>query len=197
MAISKHLVSRPGPQPVDDFDLEITGEWEHSEPTPSDPDTPVEQRFLLRLRDNPEDLAMRMVYADWLEERDQAHKATFLRMLADEVDGMAARLRHAARGLPHEWLAIVSRAPIEKCAPQFQFKCPRSWEALAGTDDAKVRHCGTCARNVYFCIDLETVRMRGRAGDCVAFCASLVRDKALEEYDGDEVFMGEIASEPY
>lgn len=193
MGSSKHVVSRgASASQLDELDA-ATAEWDASEQTPIDNDTPVEQRILLELRDRPDDVEMRVVYADWLEERGRTLKARFLRLIADEVV-LAAQVREVGRELDPEWRAIVSRVPVDKCDVRFQFKCPKRWEALASTDQSYVRHCGTCNRNVYFCTNLDEVRARGRSGECVAFCSTLNRDEALDEYDGDEVMvMGEIA----
>ncbi len=186
------------------WDDAVTGEypsvWDADAKTPADPDTPVEMRFVLRLRDNPDDLGMRMVYADWLEERGHTAKAEVVRLLAEppaEGTPAMARLREAVVGLPADWVATVARAPIEKC-DVLTFKCPLAWEALPGTDDAEVRHCGSCNRNVYFCATLDQVRERGRQKQCVAFSPRLVRASALEDYANpdQEMWMGEVAEPP-
>ena len=176
-----------------------TDEWEN-QTTANDVDTPIEQRFLLHIRDFPTDMDMRMVFADWLEERNHAAKSEFLRLVlqsgvpANPV--LEVRLRMLAEQLPLQWRAIVTRTTIEKCDVKFALKCPRVWEALVSTDDPAVRHCNSCDRPVHFCVDLAAVRRHGRDGDCVAFCASLVREHALERYDHDEhdeLLVGEIA----
>jgi len=183
----------------DDSDL-VTGEWDRDVTTPADPDTPVEMRFVLAVRDAPDDLATRMVYADWLEQRGQVGKAEVVRLLADppaEGTEEMARLRDTVEGLPADWVATISRAPIDKCAVEFRFQCPRAWDALATTDLADVRHCSQCDRQVFFCSSLEDVRTRGRRGECVAFSPRLVRSDALVEYehvdDEDMIVLGEIA----
>jgi len=177
-----------------------TDEWEN-QTTPNDVDTPVEQRFLLHVRDNPIDLDMRMVFADWLEERGRVAKAEFLRLVlqggVQTNPVLETRLRLLAEQLPPQWRAIVIRTQIEKCDVKLAKQCPLSWESLVSTDDPAVRHCSTCERPVFFCVDLTTVRDRGRKGDCVAFCASLVREQALHSYDhdpdDDDMLLGEIA----
>ena len=178
-----------------------TDEWEH-QATPNDVDTPIEQRFLLHVRDNPSDLDMRMVFADWLEEKGLAVKSEFLRLVlqaGERTDPvLEERLRILAEQLPLQWRAIVTRTPIEKCDPRFANRCPRTWQSLVSTDHPSVRHCEACDRPVYFCVDLAAVRRRGQSGDCVAFCASLVRDHALHTYEHapeDEMLLGEIALE--
>jgi len=181
----------------DDTDV-VTQEWARDESTPADPDTPVEMKFVLAVRDHPDDLGMRMVYADWLEERGLVGKAEVVRLLAEppaEGTPAMARLRDAVEGLPADWVATISRAPIEKCDVRFQLKCPRSWDALATTDLADVRHCGHCDKQVFFCSSLEDVRDRGHRGQCVAFSPKLVHADALVEYDHDEeMWMGEVAA---
>lgn len=188
MASSKHVVVRP---PNDA--MAPVEEWEDIGKTALDPDTPIEQRFLLRLGDQPNDLEMRAVFADWLDERGQRDKAELLRLVSGAQPPDAARVAALARQVDPVWRAIVSRAAIDRCDARFAFRCPLRWESLASTDDARVRRCGTCQREVYFCTDLDEVQLRGRRGDCVALCASLPRERALEEYDGDFVEMGELS----
>jgi uncharacterized protein (TIGR02996 family) len=187
-------------------DAATTGEWEPDEfedqRTRNDPDTAVEHGFLLRLRDEPNDLAMRMVFADWLEQTAQTEKAEVVRLLAEvpvEDSPGIKRLRLLGTTLDREWMAVVSRAPIDKCLTeniQFRYQCPKSWEALTSTDDATVRFCSQCQQNVYFCSTVDDVRRRGKANDCVAFSPSLRRQDALAEYDArkeEMIVMGDIA----
>jgi uncharacterized protein (TIGR02996 family) len=187
-------MATPGVDDQDDF-TSITGEWKRDIATRVDADTPVEQRFLLQLRDTPNDLEMRMVFADWLEERGFVNKAEVVRLLADPpIDGSEAMrlLRQASQYLPPDWLAIVSRSPIERCAVSFAFKCPLKWDALASTDAPTIRHCDRCDRQVHFCSSLDQVREHGAIGNCVAFSSALVRAQALDAYD-EEIMMGEVA----
>jgi uncharacterized protein (TIGR02996 family) len=44
-----------------------------------------EQAFLDILKDNPADDTARLVYADWLDDRNEAEKATYLRRVVDLV----------------------------------------------------------------------------------------------------------------
>jgi len=176
-----------------------TQEWTRDTKTPVDPDTPVEHRFLLRLRDHPDDLAMRMVFADWLEETGRADKAAIVRAFAEPRADDAPPLVLTTE-VEREWLAIVSRAPIERCDVRFRFQCPKAWESLTSTDDATVRHCGTCEKPVFFCSDLTEVRVHGGAKRCVAFSPRLLRTEALAEYEdeatGSTMMMGEIDVDP-
>ncbi len=173
-------------------------DWQNGQKTPTDANTPVEHRFLLRLRDNPDDLAMRMVFADWLEETGQAKKAEIVRLLAEapaEDSDAAKRLYVLSDTVEDEWLAIVTRTAIEKCDSPFKFQCPKSWESLTSTDDATVRHCTTCDQAVFFCTNLSQVRIHGKAKRCVAFSPKFMRSQGVEEYDGHEMMMGEVSSE--
>lgn len=183
------------------FDVEeITGEWdrEHDHKTPADFGTPVEMRFVLDVRDNPEDSAMRMVYADWLEQEGQTDRAELVRLLADQPPERTperTRLRVLGFHEKREWLAVIGRGPIEGCEPTFRFKCPLRWEALAGTDAPDVRHCDQCNRQVHFCTDLGDVKRNARAGNCVAFSAMLLHDEARGLYadGGEDIMMGDIS----
>lgn len=170
-------------------------DWQNGQKTPTDANTPIEHRFLLRLRDHPDDLAMRMVFADWLEETGQAKKAEIVRLLAEapaEHSDAANRLYVLSDAVEDEWLAIVTRTAIEKCDSPFKFQCPKSWESLTSTDDATVRHCSTCDRAVFFCTNLSQVRIHGEAKRCVAFSPKFMRSQGVDEYDGHEMMMGEI-----
>lgn len=177
-------------------------EWERDVATHVDPDTPVEHRFLLRLRDNPDDLAMRMVFADWLETTAQVEKAETVRLLAEvPVEGSPemTRLRLLGTTLDREWMAILSRAPIDKCPTsnlQFRYQCPKSWESLESTDDATVRFCKQCSKNVYFCSSLPEVRDHASKERCVAFSPRLSRAEALREYEYSD-FESEAETDSY
>ncbi|MGI9558516.1 MAG: hypothetical protein ACR2NQ_02455 [Thermodesulfobacteriota bacterium] len=60
----------------------------------------------------------------------------------------------------------MSEEIIENC--EFSFKCPLKWERLTETKDDKIRFCGECERNVYFCKDDEELAKHVERGDCVA-----------------------------
>ena len=57
---------------------------------------------------------------------------------------------------------------IRNCTWKFAFQCPRRWEGLRETGDAKVRMCESCLKEVYLCADDEEVRARAGRGECVA-----------------------------
>ncbi|MBO0696789.1 MAG: TIGR02996 domain-containing protein [Zavarzinella sp.] len=127
-----------------------------------------------------------MVYADWLDERGDdpsAHKARFLRMTARLVTARSKlgrryweeKLRAAGPGLEAQWLAVVSKVPIEACSSLFAFRCPKRWEALHATDDPKVRHCDTCNKLVHFSSNIADARWHASRGECVALSVIVQR----------------------
>lgn len=51
---------------------------------------------------------------------------------------------------------------------QFAFKCPKNWEQLAPTFSASVRHCSTCAQEVFLCRTDKELAESIRLNRCVA-----------------------------
>src|SRR5262249_31370368 len=84
-------------------------------------------------------------------------------------------LRTAAPGLEGEWLAAVSRLPIEACESHFKFRCPKRWENLRATDDPKVRDCGAWGESVQFSETIAEARGQPRQGRCVALSLEVSR----------------------
>jgi uncharacterized protein (TIGR02996 family) len=64
-----------------------------------------EAAFLKALRDNPADDTVRLVYADWLDERDDP-RAKFVRM-RQQFSQLAARMNELAGQFDSAWLAAV------------------------------------------------------------------------------------------
>jgi uncharacterized protein (TIGR02996 family) len=122
------------------------------------------------------DEGSRLVYADWLEERSEHARAGYLRLeqlvsrLAPSdprIDACTRQLRELMQHIDAGWRARVARPPIEGC-PAFDFRCPKRWDALALTDQATVRHCGTCAKHVHYFENVDDAREAAREGHCVA-----------------------------
>jgi uncharacterized protein (TIGR02996 family) len=76
-----------------------------------------EQAFLDALRANPADETTRLVYADWLDERGEAAKAEYLRLVVGLMPHyanvatdppQAGRVRALAEQLPREWRASAA-----------------------------------------------------------------------------------------
>ena len=93
----------------------------------------MEEGLLSAILASPEDEALRLVYADWLEERGDT-RAAFLRaevaLAAAPADdlrraGLQARLQEAGARISPAWPAAVSRVPIENCGVEFRFRCPQ------------------------------------------------------------------------
>jgi uncharacterized protein (TIGR02996 family) len=122
------------------------------------------------------DAASRLVYADWLEGRGDFGRAEFLRA-QDRLIGLSPddpqfearsdRLREVAATTDLAWRSRVAHRTIEGCA-QFDFACPKAWDALAPTTREGVRHCGSCQKTVHYCASIDEARAHAAAGRCVA-----------------------------
>ena len=138
--------------------------------------------FLSAIQANPNDELARLVYADWLDEKGD-RRGGYLRAecelaaIAEPTNDQRASLKRTAEGIPSDWIAAVSRGPIELCVVRFEFECPKRWESLPATDEAGVRFCDTCNRSVYFCDSVELARRVGDRGQCVAVHAALTRSR--------------------
>jgi uncharacterized protein (TIGR02996 family) len=141
-----------------------------------------EAAFLNAILANPEDEAPRLVYADWLDERDDPLaevKAAYLRDTAllmtprghraqRRIERIRRHLHESAKKLSGDWLAIVSRVSIEACAAEFEVRCPKVWEKLVATADVKVRSCTECQQSVYYCTSMREARAHAFNQECVA-----------------------------
>src|SRR4051812_509256 len=125
-------------------------------------DDDTERRLLAAI--DAGDHASRLIYADWLEERNEPVRAEYVRLQevlieADAADGAfverAERLRHIASRVPTEWRLRLARTPIERCAVAFEIPCPRDWGSLAPTGRDAERHCGACNKTVRYCTTVE------------------------------------------
>jgi len=54
---------------------------------------------------------------------------------------------------------------IENC--QFEFKCPKRWDALKNDGALDSRFCDVCRRRVHLCVTDDELRAHAAAGDCV------------------------------
>jgi uncharacterized protein (TIGR02996 family) len=138
-------------------------------------DDPDEHRFLELLRDKPSDEATRMLYADWLESRDRAIEAAFVRVELRPDDPVIVRSSEL------DWRAITSRAAIEDCrvgeTDPDGVQCPGRWDRLQATRDERLRRCSVCSRDVRFCGTIADAALAGRVEDRVVF------DIALDDTD--------------
>ena len=161
-----------------------------------------EADFLRRLLENPADDTVRLVYADWLDERggeENAAKANFLRLTARLLepavpegthDELRKRMQPLAAKLPTDWLAVVSRLQVEQCGAKraeerrgrrisllFDFVCDKRWDELAVTSDNGVRFCGKCKEHVHYCDTITEAREHAQQGHCVAVDLGIIRHK--------------------
>ena len=69
----------------------------------------------------------------------------------------------------------VSVTPVFKRKPSAQIQCdmrlicPQRWGNLKKTDDANVRHCQVCAREVHYCRNETALAAAIAESHCVAF----------------------------
>jgi len=108
-----------------------------------------EADFLRELLKNPADDSVRLVYADWLDEQGDPvsqTKAQFLRITAKLLEpnrsagwrkARRKELQPVAASLPTDWLAVVSRLPVENCGGKraesesyTRFGDPIDWDAF-------------------------------------------------------------------
>jgi uncharacterized protein (TIGR02996 family) len=156
--------------------------------------------FLKMLLADPADDTTRLVYGDWLEEQGDsvsAAKAEFLRLtvrLAQpagtnrERKRAEKRLQELAKGLSTDWLAVVSRLPIENCHEKrteaesrgvawvrFDYLCEPRWENLQATASRAVRFCDACQQNVQYCDTITQAREHAKNGHCIAVDLGVIR----------------------
>lgn len=117
----------------------------------------VEHALLAELRRDPSDAQTRMVYADLLEQRGHAAKASFVR--GTDTDDDPAELLDDS---DFAWRAIVAREPVQ-CG---RTTCPRTWDMFGPTaDDERLRTCFLCKRGVRYCETLAEERGCAERGD--------------------------------
>lgn len=148
-----------------------------------------DEGFIRAIAEHPDHDTTLLVYADWLEERDDpeaALKAEFLRLTVAERAEDAQRLQQLAADLDTSWLAVVSRPRIENCGQKraetgrravlrFDFLCDRRWEELDPTEDQAVRFCDGCQQSVHYCDTIMEARRQTWAGHCIAVDLGVIR----------------------
>jgi hypothetical protein len=60
-----------------------------------------------------------------------------------------------------------TKAPLTIGNCQFEFKCPRRWDALKSDGALDSRFCDVCMRRVHLCVTDDELRAHVAAGDCV------------------------------
>lgn len=170
----------------------------------STPFTDDDKAFLRTILSNPAELTGWLVYADWLDERDDL-RAEFVRLQARRSDagltqterfGVEGRLEELVPLFDPDWVAIFDRPRIENCTKLFAFRCPKKWENLKETAEADVRYCESCDKTVRYCHDIYDARRVARTGGCVAVAIGVPRRP--DDLKEPEVrhLMGMIAFDP-
>jgi uncharacterized protein (TIGR02996 family) len=135
-----------------------------------------EDRFIQAILADPDDTTIRLVYADWLEERGDP-RGELLRLEAalmglpgeaERWEGMAARIRELRATIDRDWLTALGRSPVELCGQRFGFQCPKQWDRLRLTSNIAVRFCDCCQRDVYYCHTIEEARHLAELRHCIA-----------------------------
>ncbi len=169
---------------------------------PTYPRDDVEAGFLAAIREHPRDDEPRLVYADWLEEREDFAHAAMLRlelqiraMREDDrgLENLTKRFRTAAQDVSsRQWRVLVARPLIERCEVKFELVCPKQWENLTPTARADVRHCDACEQDVVLCTSTSQAFEIARNGGCVALEPGV--DRSEGDLDPEPVMMvGSIA----
>ena len=52
---------------------------------------------------------------------------------------------------------------------EMEFECPKNWFELTDTEQAGVKHCSTCQKNIYLCITQDELDDFANKGECIAF----------------------------
>ena len=67
----------------------------------------------------------------------------------------------------------------------FSVRCPKTWANLSPTDNAGIRHCPECNRDVHLALTEQDFREHAQKGRCVAV---KVLDPELSAEDGKRNF---------
>lgn len=70
----------------------------------------------------------------------------------------------------------------------FNFVCPKKWNEMEPTENRKVRFCGDCKKNVYFCDNIVEARELGNQGCCVGIDVGVKRKK--DDHFGEFAIFG-------
>jgi uncharacterized protein (TIGR02996 family) len=157
-----------------------------AEPASFEPRDDTEARLLAEI--DARELGGREVYADWLDDRGLTAEAAFVRA-QDQLAAVRRKgdrvalhvLGNLARGsasqLDGRWRRRVSRPTIERCAAEFEFRCPKDWAELAPTGDPNVRFCGACDKPVFYAASVVDARDRAANRECVALDLGAARSE--------------------
>ncbi len=145
-------------------------------------DEATERAFLRGIAAAPRDVACRLVYADWLEDRGRHDCAELVRseltlLDIEEGDPREPVLRHRVKALTPlvsvEMRRAISRGPIEGCDELGS--CAQSWDALRATADPCARRCVVCDRDVLYASSVAEAIERVAVGTPVVVDAAVAR----------------------
>lgn len=150
-----------------------------------------EDALVRAILENPRDDSLRLIYADWLEERGDV-RGEFLRVEAQiatsgqverkERNKLRARLDELRRTIGKEWLALLDRTGVDGCF-QFRQSCPKRWERLNTTENELIRFCETCHKKVFFCATINDAQRHANYGHCVAIDSRVARKSNDVRFD--------------
>ena len=128
----------------------------------------------------------RMIYADWLSDRNDP-RGEFLRideMMAgldratDDYERLRKQREELMPKVDWQWASLLARLPIERCPQpvEFEFLCPKRWEnSKPFGDDQSVRYCDDCGKSVTYCATIDAAQENAIRGQCVAVDISVMR----------------------
>src|SRR5262245_56212311 len=99
--------------------------------------TPDERSFLTAIQASPADQDLRLVYADWLEERGDC-RGEFLRLQPllkaldpDHLQRSAAEQRYSVlrKGIDASWLEVIDPPHARQNDPGWTCECIEAWHA--------------------------------------------------------------------
>lgn len=84
----------------------------------------------------------------------------------------------------------ATAAEWSKNNPHFymDFVCPKKWNEMTPTENNKVRFCGDCQKNVYFCDNIIEARDLGQQGCCIGLDVGIERKE--RDLEGEHSFFG-------
>ena len=142
----------------------------------SAPLTDDDKAFIRAILDHPEALITWLVYADWLDDRDDP-RAEFLRLSVERrlsadapgAEALDARLAVLRDELDPNWMLVFDTVRLSNCrGAGWVFQCPLSWDQLSPTDQPDIRVCHACKSPVFFCHTADEARQYASCGQCVA-----------------------------
>lgn len=138
-----------------------------------------ESTFLEAILANPSHTALRLAYADWLDEHGDAQsscRSEYLRVEC-ELDSLPPRssrrrklrdqLGQFRASVGDDWWRMLDYARVQYCV-QFTYRCPQRWDMLTPTADPAVRLCAECNEQVHYCRTPSEAHQRADQGQCVA-----------------------------